>query len=56
MDVIRLIRILLRRVKLLILIPLFAMLLTYLLTLKMENVYKAQAQIAAGIVDESKFR
>ncbi len=54
MDVIRLIRILLRRTKLLILVPIFAMLLTYLLTMRMENVYKAQAQIAAGIVDESK--
>jgi uncharacterized protein involved in exopolysaccharide biosynthesis/Mrp family chromosome partitioning ATPase len=43
-----------RRVKLLILVPLFAMLLTYLLTSRMENVYKAQAQLAAGIVDESK--
>ena len=54
MDVIRLIRILMRRVKLLILVPIFAMLLTYVLTLRMENVYKAQAQLAAGIVDESK--
>jgi uncharacterized protein involved in exopolysaccharide biosynthesis/Mrp family chromosome partitioning ATPase len=54
MDVIRLIRILLKRVKILVLIPILAMLMTYFLTLKMENVYKAQAQIAAGIVDESK--
>ena len=54
MDLVRLIRILSKRVKLLILVPLFAVLITFLLTLKMENVYKAQAQIAAGIVDESK--
>ena len=54
MDLVRLIRILSKRVKLLILVPLFAVLITFLLTLKMENVYKSSAQIAAGIVDESK--
>lgn len=54
MELIWFIRELTKKWRLLLIVPLVAVIATYLLTLKIPKVYKANAQLAAGIVDDSR--
>lgn len=54
MDVINFIRILLRRARLLLLVPLVAMAVAFLLTRGLEDTYKSKAVLAAGILDDTR--
>ncbi len=54
MDIVRFIRILVKRKRLLMIAPLLAAAVVFLLTLNSARVYKSQAQLASGILDDTK--
>ncbi len=54
MDLVRFVKVLLKRKKLLVIIPLFGMIATFFLTKNTPDVYKSESIISAGIIDDTK--
>lgn len=54
MDLIRFIKVLLKRKKLLVIIPLIGMAAAFLLTMKGAEVYKSETMLSAGIIDDTR--
>ena len=54
MEMIRFLRELIKRWRVLVSVPLVAVIATYILTLSLPKVYKTTAQLAAGIVDDTR--
>ncbi len=54
MDLINFVRVLLKKKKLLIIIPIIAVVASFILTMNLKNSYKSIAKISAGITDENQ--